>query len=235
MLENFSNYWRIWAPNNLSSQRYYITPKQIKNIHPQCITITDYKWKSKYLHIPQMQIVNTNTDIEQSYEYHEKVVNEHNNYKTLLKTPIIVCGLDGSYNNIVSEYSICIATEDKTIIYTGGGKCDSHFIATSLYEAEVQGALAITFQLIKYNDIIPPNTTIKFYIDNESVVHELWKLQENILPKPLQPLYEMYVQIMTNFQTIKKNINIFWVKSHQISDSIYIWINNHVYHYANKM
>ena len=124
------------------------------------------------------------------------------------------------------------------ILYLGGGKCESHSIACSAYEEEVKGSLSLTFQIIhieQESNSTDYITIYNIYIDNESVINEIWKLKNNIVPKPLQPSYEMIHQIHTNLKFIQSKTKWFWVKSHQTGCTNDIWVNNTVDHYSNKI
>ena len=85
-----------------------------------------------------------------------------------------------------------------------------HDLSCSEYEVQVYGALSLSFHIMTIEKIISMPVKYVVYIDNHSVVKELINLQEQKLPSPLQPSYNLHIH--TNISSIKYSIQWSWVK-----------------------
>ena len=175
--EQWNTKWLVYKPWTTTSNRFRITTEIAKEIPSECLPIFDIQYYKKYICIPPINIENKNMT-PSKYKYQEKVIYENPEELQIIKTiqNHIICGLDGSYLDGQGAYEACISTSDQVLLYSGGGKCYTHFIVRSPYEEEVQGSLSLTYNLMKYSMTIHPNSIIHIYIDNESVVKEFFEL-----------------------------------------------------------
>lgn len=158
------------------------------------------------------------------------------NIRKKLRERTLLAARDGSYKCETSSFGFSIQGTDNNAMY-GGGKCATHPLSASSFDAEAHGALAITqaFLLLVPKRKRTPKLHFTALIDNEEVIKTINQILTKGDIHPMTPCYEIFAQIHENISKLWFNGSWKWIKSHNLDDtSDEALLNNIVDELANK-
>lgn len=182
-----------------------VNPQAVTNDHIQSLD-TEILLQSimSHLHPTQREMVNI-----RKFKQTAEAMDQLNGNK------ILYGASDGSYLIRQGAYGFCITDKLKTEMYINGEKTSGHPWSASAYEEEEMGALALVTTLLVWQRCYVTINKLEIFIDNQSVVSQILKIQDYTYLDPLTMHHEIFKQIQFTLNQLKYQIMWSWTHSHQ--------------------